>query len=86
MHDCDAGRKQHYTRCKATGRLVSWNHPLQVLVVFENGRIEEFLTAATLLPEDVASPVYLPRIARKLRYIMQQPSIEVNTMQHASWW
>lgn len=39
----------------------------QVLAVFENGRIEEFLTATTLTPADMAHPTYVPRIARILR-------------------
>ncbi len=39
----------------------------RVLAVFENGRVEEFLTASTLEPPDISNPLYIPRIARKLR-------------------
>lgn len=39
----------------------------QVLAVFSNGRIEDFMTAKTLSPEDMRHPTFVPRIARKLR-------------------
>ena len=37
--------------------------------MFQNGRIEEFLHAKTLTPEEMSSPTYSPRIARKLRQL-----------------
>lgn len=42
-------------------------HP-QVLAVFDNGRIEAFMTAYTLTPQDMRSPAFVPRIARRLRW------------------
>ena len=38
-----------------------------MLGTFENGRIEEFLVAKTLEPMDMADPLYVPHIAKKLR-------------------
>jgi ethanolamine kinase len=44
---------------------------MQVLGFYDNGRIEAFLTAKTLQPEDMSSPVYMPRIAQKLHAFHQ---------------
>mmetsp|Transcript_7572 Transcript_7572/g.18796 ORF Transcript_7572/g.18796 Transcript_7572/m.18796 type:complete len:369 (-) Transcript_7572:136-1242(-) len=43
----------------------------QVLAVFGNGRVEDFMTALTLTPTDMCDPHYVPRIARKLRQLHQ---------------
>lgn len=44
---------------------------LQVLALFANGRIEEWLDCITLTPEDMCSTQYVPRIARQLRKFHQ---------------
>ncbi|KAF5832967.1 kinase-like domain-containing protein [Dunaliella salina] len=41
----------------------------KVMAVFGNGRIEEFMNAYTLTPEDMASPLFIPRIAQRLRQL-----------------
>lgn len=40
-----------------------------VVAVFTNGRVEEFLWAKTLSPEEMCSPRFIPRIAAKLRHM-----------------
>lgn len=40
---------------------------LQVVGLFGNGRIEEFLECKTLTPEEMADPAFVPRIATRLR-------------------
>ncbi|MEW5314879.1 MAG: hypothetical protein WDW38_006342 [Sanguina aurantia] len=45
-----------------------------VLSVFTNGRIEEFLTAKTLAPADMAHPRYITRIAAALRRFHAVPA------------
>lgn len=44
-----------------------------MLLLFGNGRIEEFLYAKTLAPEDVADPKFVPRIAARLRQFHEAP-------------
>ncbi len=41
--------------------------PLQLLGVFDTGRIEEFLNMRALSHEEMASPQYAPIVARTLR-------------------
>lgn len=38
-----------------------------VVALFDNGRIEEFLWAKTLEPEEMCSPELVPRIAKRVR-------------------
>mmetsp|Transcript_13939 Transcript_13939/g.37215 ORF Transcript_13939/g.37215 Transcript_13939/m.37215 type:complete len:456 (+) Transcript_13939:67-1434(+) len=41
----------------------------KVVAVFGNGRIEEFMNAYTLTPQDMSSPLFIPRIAQRLRQL-----------------
>ena len=54
--------------------------------MFENGRIEAFMTATTLTPKDMADPHYVPRIARKLRCDLTLPTshTHVHLRKHAA--
>lgn len=40
----------------------------KVLATFENGRIEEFLEARTLTPDDLSHPTMVPKIAQRLAH------------------
>ncbi len=47
---------------------------MQLLGVFETGRIEEFLPMRSLSPEEMASPRFAPAIARTLRRFHDVPA------------
>jgi ethanolamine kinase len=66
---CQAKIKCHVDVTGSQRRCTCWLHVGQVLAVFGNGRIEEFITAMTLTPEDMAHPAFVPRIARRLRRV-----------------
>lgn len=52
----------------------------QVLAMFANGRIEEFLIAKTLTPPEMGDPHFVPRIAATLRRLHGVPTDGVPTL------
>lgn len=53
---------------------------MQVVGMFGNGRIEEFLIAKTLTPEELGQPLYVTHIARTLRRLHEVPTDSVPTL------
>lgn len=59
---------------KVLVKLNKFGFGAKVLGMFSNGRIEEFLTARTLTPQDMGHPDYVPRIAATLQRLHTVPT------------